>query len=402
MNNNVLLKKTIKKIKIEFIVHSFYYGLLLVIHILIFNKINWMKKGEYIVFYIEIIIIAIFTIIPLILFILLLFLKLTKIFLNILKVFLKICYYYIFINGMIISINTWCNTQLLSIFYLNCPYNFNIADLPKIFDNYQIENKKEIKNKCNYNRCFLNGYYKDNKNNNIIYIYICNIKLNKEKMFCSELILDNQSINKDLINYVNFCRDYTKIYNCIKQDNYISYNISYDYKCPNKSEVSLNHALSFLFILFDSFIASIPWVSECTKIEEIIYLLFPDINNFNQNNQSLKETSNTSKIDDNSNSNENNQDNNSQTFKKEPTVTIIIDNNINIINDINNSKNIEKNIEILNINKNKNSNIITNENILSNKKIINKSYNNEENSKSQNQLINNNNQNIFKVINNKT
>ena len=395
--NNVLLKETIKNLKIGFIAHLLTNILLLLIHILIFMKIIWMQKAEYIVFYIEIIIIAIFTIIPLILFALLLFLKLTKKFLIILKVFLKVCYYCILINGMIISINTWYNSQLLSTFYLNCPYNFNIVDLPKIFNNYQIENKKEIKNKCNYNRCFLNDYYKDNITNNIFYIYICNIKLNKKYTFCSEFIIDDQNINKDLINYVNFCKDYTKIYQCKKQDGYISYNIAYDYKCPNKSDVTLNYVFSFLFALFDSFISSIPWIFEYSGIKEIIYLLFGQINNFNQNNQSLKETNNTSKIDDNNNSNENN----SQIFKKEPTRTIIIDNNIYKINDINNSNSIENNIEILNINKNKISIIITNENILSKKIINNKSCNVEDNSKSQNQLINNNNQNVFKVINNK-
>ena len=92
-----------------------------------------------------------------------------------------------------------------------------------------------------------------------------------------------------------------------------------------------------------------------------------------------------------------------QSFRKEPTRTIIIDNymnkdnnsgindNINIRNnDMNNKIAIDN--DILNINKN----IL----ILSNKGINNKD-NRDQKSSSQNILINNCNQNIFKIINEK-
>ena len=89
--------------------------------------------------------------------------KHTKKFLKFLKMFFTTLFYIVFTNGMIISVILWNNAQLLAPFYINCPYNFNIEDIPRIFNEFSIENKKEIKNQCESNRCFLNNLYKNIK-----------------------------------------------------------------------------------------------------------------------------------------------------------------------------------------------------------------------------------------------
>ena len=402
MNNEAI--KTIKDLKIGYIVHSFTYALLNIVHILVFYYIYWISKLYKNIFYIEIYIIIIFDIIPIAFYLCFTFLKLSKKYLNLIKVILKVCFYIFFVNGMFISINAWNNAQLLSDFFLNCPYIFNVNDIPQIFDNYQNENKKEIKKKCKYRRCFLIDFLKNSKNNLIIYNFICNINNNDKYARCTEFILDNQNINNELISYVKYCNKYTKLYLCQKIDDQIPYYRNYDVKCPTKLDFIFNYIISFLFIIVDAFFCSFPWLYEYFCVKDLISLLFREINNNHTgNNQSLRETNNTSKLDDNINSNENNQDNHSN-FHKEPTRTIIIDNHLKNFNNINNYINEEKDLEILNINKNRISNIISkenNENNLSNKKFDDKNNNNNENSNSQNQMINNCNQNIFKVFNQK-
>ena len=49
---------------------------------------------------------------------------------------------------------------------------------------------------------------------------------------CSIFTLNNQNINNELNKYIDYCKGYTKMYICEKKDDFIFYQISYDYKCP--------------------------------------------------------------------------------------------------------------------------------------------------------------------------
>lgn len=380
--NNEILKEKIKSLKISCIIHSVIYLITSVIHILIYYKVIWLSNRDNNIFFIEIIIIIVFTLIPLLLFMFLSLLNLSKKFFIILKQLLKILFYAFFLNSMIISLSTWNNAQLLSSFYNECPFNFLVEDLPNIFQNYTINNKKTIKKLCKYRRCFYNNnYIKDNK---IINNYICNLEQKDKSITCSNIDKNVLKINDDIINYIEYCNEYTKMYECEKENNFLVYNIQYDYKCPNKSDVTLNYSLSFIFIFIDGFICSIPWLYEYYYIKDLLSLLTININNDNNNNnQSLNETNNTSKLDDS---------NSSQNFEKQPTQTIIIDN----LNDKDNKS------DILSINKvKKDNNKVNTGNILSNKEINNNNNHNnieDDKSKSGNILINSN-KDTFNIIN---
>lgn len=379
--NNENVKEKIKNLKISCSIHSIIYLITITIHILIYYKLIWLSNRDANIFFIEIIIIIAFTFIPVLLFFFFSFLTLTKKFLIILKQLLKILFYVFFLNSMIISISTWNNAQLLSSFYNECPFNFLVEDLPNIFQNYTINNKKEIKKLCKYRRCFYNNNYI--KNHKIINNYVCNLEQKDKSITCSNLDVNNLKINDDIINYIEYCNEYTKIYECEKENNFLAYNIPYNYKCPNKSDVNLNYSLSFIFIFIDGFICSMPWLYEYYYIKDLLLLLSININNDNNNNQSLNETNNTSKIDDS---------NSSQNFEKQPTQTIIIDN----LNYKDNKS------DILSINKvKKDNNKVNSGNILSNKEINNNNnHNNKEDdkSKSGNRLINSN-KDTFNIIN---
>jgi hypothetical protein len=278
------------------------------------------------------------------------------------------------------------NCTSLSSFFYYCPYNFQNDDIPKIFDDFEMNNGKEIKKRCNYRRCFVNN---GNLNNNhFIYKFICNFNDEDKMIDCSSIVEKKEKISDDLTKYVYYCNSYTKMYICQRKNNVIFYNIPYYYECPNKSDIYKSYIASFFIIFIDELISSIPWIIEYYSFYEIILSLSVPINNLNQiNNLSLKETNNTSKINEDNNSNENN---NIENIRRDPTQTIIIENN-------NNFDNSKKNVAINNIN-NKDilsikSNIINNKNFSKNKIKLN------ENNESQNQLINNPKKELISVIN---
>jgi hypothetical protein len=125
--------------------------------------------------------------------------------------------------------------------------------------------------------------------------------------------------------------------------------------CPSKSGIVYNYILTYIFIISNLFCGSILWIFEFCSYKTILYLLM----NVRNIDMSLKETNNTSKINDDINVS--NQGNNS---RLNGTEIIIVENMNNIIGE--------------------------------NKDI------NYEKSNSENQLINNiNNNNIFKIINQK-
>ena len=78
------------------------------------------------------------------------------------------------------------NARLLSPFFYLCPFSYDIHEISNIFDNYQIDNKKEIKKRCNNRRCFFNNELKIN--NYYIYYYICNFKTKDKEIKCTELM----------------------------------------------------------------------------------------------------------------------------------------------------------------------------------------------------------------------
>jgi len=391
------MKKKLKKIKLISIIHSLIYFLIGLIHLLIYYKIYWKSIYAKKLFYLEIFIIFSFSPILIVIVILLTFLTLSSKLLQIFQLISKIFLFIFFINGFLISLAIYNNAGILISFYKVCPYSYDIRDLTKIFDNYQINNNNIIKTKCNYRRCIINNIYI--KADYYAYSYVCNFKENDKRMSCLDIIKNNLKLNDILFNYIDYCQGHTIFYICEKINDMIFNKISYDIVCPNKSDVSINIGMIFLLFFLNCFACSLPWLIEYYSYYELIlaFALNININNNNPNNinYSLKETNYTSNIDE--------KNNISQTFQKEPTQLIIIDNRLN--NNENNCNsnikvnnyiyniNIIKKKEILFINKNKN------EKDSLNKEIINK--NNTDKSKTESKLINDNkNNDIFKVINN--
>lgn len=408
MNQNSILEKKIQNLKMSNILHSGIYFISIVIHLIVYFEIVWISKREKELFFIEIITLSFFSIVPNILSIFLVCVKLTKKLFGIFQTLSKVFFYINFFNGLIISIDSWNNATALSIFFKNCPFYYNADAISYIFHNFQMEDEL-IKKECSYRRCFQNNtLIKDQKQ---VINYICNLEEKEKTVKCFELGENESMINSAISSYVYYCKNYKKMYKCEKNDNFFQkYQNNHNDKCPGKSDVIFNYTFGFLFIFIDSFFCSLPWLYEYYSYKDLILLLCLDfMDNRDRNNHSLRDTNNTSKINDNedNSNNANNNNNNSQSFEKQPTETIIVENNYsNNINETRYDNKIEIN-EMLSI-KNNRVNFINNSNILSNKTIKNTLHLNDENhvnytqndiSKSDNKLNINENKNIFRSMN---
>jgi hypothetical protein len=341
-----------------------------------------MSKVVYEMIFAETIIIMISVFFPIIFLIILKFKSLKEKLIKQFELMSKICLFIFIANSFITSGATSYNTALMPAFYRDCPFNYEVNDIPKIFNDEKLKSKSSLKKECNNRRCYLINY-KDNE-------YLCNF-IDREYEFFN-LENENESILPgNVLKLINYCTNDTHFFKC-KRIRYNLYSISFDSICPDKSQLTYNYVLSYLFIFSCIFSSIIPWLLEYYSYQKI--LLFIYIRRNDNRNNSLKETNNTSKIEDNNNNINNNGINggeNNQEFKRQPTEILIVGDNKLNINNINND--------------NKNEQYLFTNNINNIKEIENGDLNNKNNnnnfSKSDHQLMNNENKNVLNLINKK-
>ena len=380
------LKSEIKLLKILYILHMILFILIIFSHILLFLRILWLSYFTMLVFFICSLIFIIGLIIPFIIMIILIVKKIQKKLIRAFIIVSKILFYFCTVNTVVIITMLFFNSRSMHLFYEDCPFNFYSSDINEVFSNYSINDVNILHKKCNNRRCLFqynNQSYKAFENFN--YNYICNFYSNKRNDFnCSKLDMMNDDISDDIRNYINFCQDSTIFYKCLKNSGYYYYNITSDYSCPSSSDVIFGYLIGLFFFIIDMLGASITWLMEYYSHQKIIMILsgvryHPRIQ---PNNLSQHETCNTSKVEEaninnNNNRSENQNDNqneirnenqNEETFVKQETVLMIIDdgnyinneNNLNMIIDKeqNKNRNNEKNENYNNkIDKNKLSNM---------------------------------------------
>ena len=384
MNNNPFIKQEIKILKLGYILHILLYILLLTSHILLYNKTYWLSIYISKIIFSEIFILSIFILLPIIILIMLSCKVLTELLIKRLKIISLIFLVIFLMNSLLSSVVIWYNAKLLETFYEDCPFNFKIIDIPNIFLNYKIDNYELARKKCSYRRCFRYNLIQSN--------YICNFPEKRNQIPFYEYNPSNSILIKEVQDYVDFCKYYVNFYKKekVKINKYI---FSYNFICLDSKDVILNDILSFLFIFANIFASTVSWLYEYYSYKKILLLFIFGENHFNQWHPSLKDTNNTSKIEENNNQNNGEENNNITNFIKMPTDIIIVEKNNKNINNINNDTNEER---IVNIFKNnKKSNEINNNVDIINNNILNENKNSDD--KSEQQLIQN--QNIFKVIN---
>ena len=350
MENEFIIKE-INFLKATFNIHIFTCVFILFIHIAVYENIYWLFEHSIIMFEISL---YIFISLCFLLIIIYFAFLCTKVIEKTIKIFIKITLTFFFIsiiNSLYCSIISCYNSTLFNSFYLDCPFNYKIDEISNMIN--KVSNlEKAKKNMCNSRKCF--------NINNISNIYLCNFK-EKNKYY---VLYPNEEFNityPEIYNFSKYCRNYTNFYYIFK-DKYQTYDIDYDFQCPSKSSMTYNYVMTYLFIFCNIFCSPILYLFEYCSLNTLLKL----INSARNYNMSLRETNNTSKIDGNNNLSVNNGE---QTFKKQKTEIIIIDNS-----SLEQKQKIQENKEVNN-------------------------NNCKDTSKSENQLITNMNNNIFKIIN---
>ena len=350
---NVFIIKEIKFLNATYCIHIFTFIFIWVIYLAMHENIYWIFDYSILLFEISLYVFLSFTFLLMILFFVFTCAKMVE---KKIKIIIKITVVFFIlsiINSLFCSVISCYNSTLFKSFYLNCPFNYNIEDIPMMIDKANISERMR-KNFCDSRKCF--------KINNISNIYLCNFQeKDKYKQYPIEDYLIEYA---QLYNFTKFCSKYSIFY-LYSKDKYKEYDIEYDFLCPSKSNISYCYVMTYLFIFCDLCCGSILWLFEYFSLKTLLDLI---INSRNYN-FSLRDTNNTSKIDGNNNLPNNNGE---EKFEKKKTEIIIIDNSY-----IEQNQNIEEN------------------------KVIN-NENNKDASKSENQLINNMNNNIFKIMNQNT
>ena len=346
---NVFIIKEINFLRATYVIHIFTYFFIWMLYLIVYENVYWIFDGSILLFEISLYIFLAFSFILIIIYFVFLCIKMIE---KRIKFFIKItviAFIFSIINSLFCSVISCYNSTLFDSFYLNCPFNYNIDDIPKMIDKANITERMK-KNMCKSRKCF--------NINNISNIYLCTFhEKDKYKHYSIE---DNKIEDPEVYNFMKYCGKYSLFY-IYSKDNYKLYDIDYDFICPTKSNITYNYVLTYLFIFCNLFCGSILWLFEYCSLKTLLNLI---INSRNYN-LSLRDTYNTSKIDGSDNLPNNNGDEN---FEKQKTEIVIVDNSY-----IEQNQKIEEN------------------------KVINKE-NNRDASKSENQLISNMNNNIFKIM----
>lgn len=357
------MQEKVKSLRNINIIHSFINLIIVTAHIIIYLKIYWISKEANIVYYIMIYIISFFCLIPIFFSILYSIKTIANKILNKTKLLIKHFMLFEMLFSIVLSISLSENQKELSVYFYSCPFYYDINDIDVIFND-----EKKIKENCQMRRCFINEY-----SNIINKEYLCNFYIKIKKNYCSLFSINNEQISPQLMKYYNYCGNYISFYECqnpYSEKNKINKINNYDYICPKKLDEIINILFLYFFLIIDIIFLCSPWILQIAYIEDIL----ADISPFNNDN--LKETNNTSKEQNNSNHENNNS------FQREPTETIIIDN-------IKDNKN-----NIINDNLNNKKDLLTLKNLN-----INKIEDENNKSKSDIYLIDNKNNNIFRIIN---
>ena len=306
------LKIKIKLLRMSYIIQIILLIIIISSNSLYKNRIDWMNRISTIFFYVlySCLIIIVFFIISLL--IIIFFQNSYYIIFKLLKISSALFAIRIFISCGFFIIYLLTNSNLKK-FYIYCPFNYVQTDLTSIFpglDNNIInKNDGDIKNKCLSRRCF--EY--DNIGKKLF--YICNFNSEKDDINCKEVENnDYNGFSEIMISYINLCNLYTDIFQCNLNNKPKEFSIENDYICPEIKNKSFGFEIVLTIVNF-LFPISI-YILQFTLYKKILKLIVTqEIQRHNDTNAN-KTIDSSKKIDTNK----------SNTFKKEKTEVIIVDN----------------------------------------------------------------------------
>ena len=289
---NIVVKKRIKSILVHHIFLTVLLILILFAHTLFVSKFSIVIRSLAIVFYIcmAIYISEIIFLIRLIYYIL--SKKICPTLLKIIKNRLLIILSLSILSGISLTYVHWMNYLKLPKYIEECPYNFNLKDIKKLFNNFTAKNPDDYK-KCYYRRCFLEDKISKNKisnnktNDDHVYNYICNYvhdfysESKNNFITCRYIntITYYENYEEIFYNYLEYCDTYTTFYECehkykVEENLYISYKD----KCPKKYNKKNYEVIGGLFMLIDVIGVSSIWFVTFLEYNKLLKILNITIN----------------------------------------------------------------------------------------------------------------------------
>ena len=401
--DNLGEKKEVICLRYRLIFHCIIFALLLIIHIVIYLKIYWMKnifKLLFLYFSFLGVVYVLVSIIPYIL------VKIKKLQSKVrhFKIISKIFLFLSLLIGLFFFIIIIINTNLVKDFCIECPFNISFFNFVSNFEkNFENKEEYELKRNCRDRRCLFNKY---DENSKYPYSYLCNYDPEDEfslkdgdkrqlncklfEPFYKELYFTDETIYK----YIDKCFNLADLYYCGRLQEPKKYELPKDEKCPKKYYMIIMYFLCIYIFIFDVVINIIIWYFQHNSYSLLSRIKFEVTINMNNHDQNINNDIKTIHIT-NSNKNENNNNQNNNTNNNENSSNQ--NDNITENNNKNNTNNItkESNDKILRINTNGNSikieEIIDNDDFNPTTKIIKNSRNKTK--KVNGQDISNNNTN---------
>ena len=363
----------VKSLKNNYIIHFILHGLAIVYNFILIIYVFWLDNLLYNLYFSICIFVILYILIPIIPFIYVILKKLTKKYIKIFKILSTIFCVLVLITGLCFTVILMVNTLQSSDFCRECPFNLPTSYINSIYMDYSTNeiSNADLKDYCQNRRCIFNNNLLDNPYS---YEYICNYNpegefdsiknesnLNQtlEQMICqnidSNTNYNNYYFKEININYFfEMCNSYNQFFICQRITKPKKYHINDNFICPKKHYLMRLLVLCLISVVFNLILCFIPWRLEYSKYKKIIQSF--NIRIVREGNRSLNSTQ-MSKA---------NKENIEESFKKQPTETIIVYNETgdNMVTQINNSNDNDKytDNDINNDNNIKNDNDIKNEN----------------------------------------
>ena len=415
MDNNSDKNKEIICLSNRLIIHSVIFAVLLIIHIVIYLAINWMKNLIKVLFLSFSFIGVIYILISIIPFILI---KIRQIQSRIkyFKIISKVFFYFSLLIGLFFFIIIIINTVLVKEFCIECPFNLNFSNFVSNFDE-NFENKEEytLKKNCRERRCLFNKYDEDSS---YPYSYLCNYNAEEEfgvkdgelrqlncKLF-EPWYRDAFFTDETIYKYLDKCFSLADFYYCGRLQEPKKYELEEDENCPKKNYMYSIYFLCIYIFISDVVINIIIWYLQINSYALLSRINLEEVKTINSNNNNINNNNqiNSTNANKNENNNQNtnisiisNENNNKQNNTKN-------DNNNRNDNNQNNNGNINNNRNNNNLNNNKNNKSVrtrgdtildTNHNTIIGSTVVlivnknNNQNNNQDNNQNNNQNKNN-------------
>ena len=188
------------------------------------------------------------------------------------------------LNGIYLLSVHWANYFTLSKYIEECPYNFNLSHINKLFNGFSQEISDASK-KCKFRRCFLvdDIAQKEKKEKKAdIHNYICNyandfnVELKNNFVSCKLInsLTPYENYSEVFYGYLKYCGSYTSFYSCEHKYKIVNkFYLSYNDKCSTNYNIKNYEIIGALFTIIDAIGVPLIWFIAFLKYDKILRVL---------------------------------------------------------------------------------------------------------------------------------